>query len=177
VKTKTLLILLCGICYLAPACAAEVVALGASNTEGAGGRGHPDGVSVEQAYPAQLERMLHMQNCNITVQNAGQRGDTTAGMLSRLPGVLSSDTRVLILQPGGNDARDGVDVDDTSRNVGAIRAYVQSRGIRLVTLTRLGQIAGTAHRQPDGQHFDEQGHILFAKYLLPRVKSTGVCVK
>lgn len=176
-KAKTLLILLCGICNLGSAFAAEVVALGASNTEGAGGRGHPDGVSVELAYPAQLERMLQMQHCNITVQNAGQRGDTTAGMLSRLPGVLSSDTRVLILQPGGNDARDGVDVDDTSRNVGAIRAYVQSRGIRLVMLTRLGQIAGDDHRRPDGQHFDEQGHILFAKYLLPRVKSTGVCKK
>ena len=91
---------------------------------------------VEQAYPAQLERLLRLQNCNVTVQNAGQRGDTTEGMLGRLPGVISNETRVLILQPGANDARHGAG-DETGRNIAAIRAYAQSRGIRLIMLTRL----------------------------------------
>jgi acyl-CoA thioesterase I len=53
------------------ATAAQIVALGASNTEGMGRGKHADGVPREQAYPAQLERMLNSSGCRVQVVNAG----------------------------------------------------------------------------------------------------------
>ena len=57
--------------------AAEVVALGASNTYG-------QGVARGEDFPAQLEKILRAKGLGVTVANAGVSGDTTAGMLARL---------------------------------------------------------------------------------------------
>ena len=73
---------------------AEIVALGASTTQGFGKGRHASGVSMDQAYPAQLERLLRAKGCSAEVLNAGVAGDTTGGMLARLPGLLSTNTRV-----------------------------------------------------------------------------------
>jgi acyl-CoA thioesterase-1 len=157
----------------APALAAPVVALGASNTEGRGRGATPDGVPRSQAYPAQLEKLLASQGCRVRVANAGIAGDTTAGMLRRLPGAIGKDTRVLILQAGGNDARRGEGAS-TAANVAAIEAYARQRGIAVITLDQLGRIAPGA-RLPDGQHFSAEGHAAFAAYLAPRVRAAGAC--
>jgi acyl-CoA thioesterase I len=53
------------------ATAAQIIALGASNTEGMGRGKHADGVPREQAYPAQLERILNSSGCRVQVLNAG----------------------------------------------------------------------------------------------------------
>jgi acyl-CoA thioesterase I len=71
---------------------AQVVCLGASNTAG-------NGVSQQEAYPAQLEAMLRARHYDGRVANAGINGDTTWGMLNRLDTTVPSDTRVVILQP------------------------------------------------------------------------------
>lgn len=155
------------------ASAAPVVALGASNTEGKGRGRTPDGVPRSQAYPAQLERMLNAGGCRVRVQNAGIAGDTTSGMLRRAPGVIARDTKVLILQPGGNDERRG-EGGNVAGNVAAIEALAASRGVRVIMLESLGRIAG-AHRLPDGQHFSAQGHAAFAAYLAPQVRAAGAC--
>lgn len=151
---------------------AQVVALGASNTEGKGRGKFPDGVPRSQAWPAQLERMLNAQGCRVKVRNAGIAGDTTQGMLRRLPPLLTKGTKVLILQPGGNDARRGM--SGRGANISAIRAQAEARGVRVVMLEALGRIAG-AHRLPDGQHFSAQGHVQFAAYLAPQVRAAGAC--
>lgn len=153
--------------------AAEVVALGASNTYGRGRGSTPDGVSPGQAYPAQLERLLQSQGCRVRVLNAGVAGNTTGQMLARLSGVLGKDTRVLILQPGGNDQRRGAG-GGRAGNIAEIRRRAAARGVNVVMLEQLGQIAG-AHRLPDGQHFGARGHALFASHLAPRVKAAGAC--
>jgi len=153
--------------------AAEVVALGASNTFGRGGPRAPDGVGVGQSYPAQLERLLRSQGCKVSVKNAGVAGDTTGGMLARLPGALDKDTRVLIFQPGGNDRRRGTE-GGRAGNIAKVRSIASARGIKVVMLENIGQIAG-AHRLPDGQHFGAGGHALFAAHLAPRVKAAGAC--
>ena len=68
----------------ANATAADVLALGASNTLGRGkGAGH-GGVDRSQAYPAQLEAMLRQHGCKARVINAGVAGDTPSGMAARL---------------------------------------------------------------------------------------------
>lgn len=165
---------LCFCAFASPATqAAEVVALGASNTFGRGGPRAPDGVGVGQAYPAQLERLLRSQGCKVSVKNAGVAGDTTGGMLARLPGALDKDTRVLIFQPGGNDRRRGTE-GSRAGNIAKVKSIASARGIKVVTLGNIGQIAG-AHRLPDGQHFSAAGHALFAAHLAPKVKAAGAC--
>ena len=153
------------------AVAAEVVALGASNTEGKGRGATPDGVPRSQAFPAQLQAMLRAEGCKAKVLNAGVAGDTTGGMLRRLPRVLAKDTKVLILQPGGNDARRG-ESGDRAGNIAAIQSYAQSRGVTVVMMDRLQAIAGS-YLLGDGQHYNAQGHAQFAAYVLPEVKAVA----
>ncbi len=151
----------------------EVVALGASNTEGRGRGRTADGVSREQAYPAQLEQLLNAQGCHVRVLNAGKAGDTTAGMLARLPGVLGPKTKLVILQPGGNDERTG-DPGATSGNIAAIAREVAAHKARLLMFSNPGLVAGD-ERLPDGQHFSARGHARFAAWLAPQVRAAGVC--
>lgn len=153
--------------------AAEIVALGASNTEGRGRGATPDGVPRSQAFPAQLQQMIQAQGCRARVANAGIAGDTTSGMLARLPRVISKDTRVVILQPGGNDARRGEGAN-TAANIAEIERQLSQRGIAMIMLDRLGAIAGS-YRLPDGQHFSAEGHAAFASHLLPQVMASAAC--
>jgi acyl-CoA thioesterase-1 len=157
------------------ATAAEIVALGASNTEGMGRGKHADGVSRELAYPAQLGRILNSSGCRVQVVNAGVAGDTTSGMLARLPGLLDTNTKVLVLQPGGNDERRGHG-GDVRGNVAAIQRMAAQHGIKVIILDRLDRIAPDA-RLPDGQHFSATGHAKFAGYLAPKVRAAGACAK
>jgi acyl-CoA thioesterase-1 len=158
-------ILLCA----APAAASDVIALGASNTLGRGkGAGH-GGVAKAQAYPAQLEAMLRQQGCKARVVNAGVAGDTPSGMALRLPKLLTKQTRVVVLQPGGNDSG-----PERASALARIEQLLTERGISLVMLDRPGSIA-RAHQLPDGLHFSAEGHTAFASYLLPKVVSAGAC--
>jgi acyl-CoA thioesterase-1 len=153
--------------------AAQVVALGASNTEGKGRGRTPDGVPRAQAYPAQLERMLNAQGCRVHVLNAGKAGDTTGGMLARLPGVIAKDTKVVVFQAGGNDARQGV-AGDSAANIAAIRNIVSAHGAKLVTMGNVGSIAGP-YLLPDRQHFSVEGHVAFASSVLAEVRGALGC--
>ena len=152
----------------APARAQTIVALGASNTEGMG-RGRTNmGVPREQAYPAQLERMLRARGVNARVVNAGIAGDTTAGMLARLDASVPNGTSLLILQPGGNDARQGRSGADRAANIAEIRRRMQARCVPVLVLHPFG--AGIPqHRLADGQHFSAEGHAIVASRLLPQV--------
>jgi len=153
--------------------AAQVVAMGASNTAGKGRGATPDGVPRAQAFPAQLERLLNASGCHVRVANAGIAGDTTGGMRARLPGALGKDTKVLILQPGGNDSRQGV-AENRSGNIAAMQAMAAQRGIKVIMFESPNGIA-PGERLPDGQHFSAAGHAAFAAWLAPQVRATGVC--
>jgi acyl-CoA thioesterase I len=141
--------------------AAEVVALGASNTYG-------KGVNRGEDFPAQLEAMLHAKGLRVSVANAGVNGDTTAGMLSRFDSAVDGATRVLVLQPGGNDFRKGVG-DRRGSNIGAITAKAAQHHIRVVMVEN-GMLRGLPH-QVDGQHLTPDGYRMLAAALLPRVMS------
>lgn len=163
----------CLVTLAGPGQAAVVVALGASNTIGRGRGSTPNGVSPAEAYPAQLQKLLRAQGCSVSVANAGVAGDTTRGMLTRLPKAIGKDTRVVILQPGGNDGRRG-EGGDTAANTAEIQRQLTERGITMITLDRLGQIAGP-YRLADGQHFSADGHAAFAAHLAPQVLRTSAC--
>lgn len=151
----------------------DIVALGASNTAGRGRGRTSDGVFPDQAYPAQLERLLASQGCHVRILNAGRAGDTTDAMLARLPSVAGPGTKLIILQPGGNDERRG-SARGTSVNIDSIQRAVTQQGVKLVLLDDLEGIAGP-DRLADGQHFNAEGHARFAAYLAPMVRAAGVC--
>ena len=139
----------------APASAATVVALGASNTYG-------KGVARNQAFPAQLEAILRAKGLNVRVVNAGINGDPTENMLRRLDSAVPNGTSVVILQPGGNDGRKGRP-DRTAE----IESRLSAKGIRVILLPN-NAFHGMP-RQPDGQHLTPEGYHMIAEQLASRV--------
>ena len=79
---------------------AQVVAFGASITQG-------KGVSGQEAYPARLEALLRSKGINVTVVNQGINGDTLQNMQNRMDRAVPQGTRVVILQVGAPNARQG----------------------------------------------------------------------
>jgi acyl-CoA thioesterase-1 len=152
----------------APA-AAQVVAIGASNTAGRGHGHHTGGVDTAEAYPAQLERLLHARGVNVTVKNAGVAGDTSAGMLARLDSVIEPGTRVVIIQPGSNDALRGGSLLDAKRNADEMARRLRSRGIRVIVLTGMRNSVPPSTWDPDGEHVNARAHAMIAARLLPQV--------
>ena len=146
----------------------NIVALGASNTEGKG-RGKTDlGVSKQEAFPAQLEKLLKAKGFDARVKNAGVAGDTTADMLKRLDRDIPKNTRIVILQPGGNDVRQGGSGAGRDKNIAEITRRLEARGVHVILLERFGQGIGK-HRLADHQHFSADGHAAVAARLLPDV--------
>lgn len=159
------------------ACAAQaaevnIVALGASNTYGSGRGRHNGGVPPSQAYPAQLQRLLAEKGMSVHVKNAGIPGDTTGGMLARLNSAVPKGTSIVILQPGGNDNRRGQGAFRHD-NIVEIKHRLAARHIKVIVLGHLGQIAPKNTRDPDGQHFNAQGHAAFAAWLAPQVTAAA----
>jgi acyl-CoA thioesterase-1 len=153
---------------VAEAAEVNIVALGASNTYGSGRGRTNGGVPSSQAYPAQLQRLLAAKGVSAHVANAGIPGDTTGGMLARLNSAVPNGTSIVILQPGGNDARRGQRASREG-NIAQIRQRLAARHIKVIMLGHLGQIAPKNTRDPDGQHFNAQGHAAFAAWLAPQV--------
>jgi acyl-CoA thioesterase I len=140
----------------------RIVAIGASNTLGFG-------VGSANAYPAQLEAMLKAHGYNVKVTNAGIPGETTNGMLARIDSSVPAGTKIVILQPGGNDLRFGVPMETRAKNIREITARLQRRGIHVIIADNLqGLLVGNSF---DGIHFNTVAHGMIAKKLYPRVVS------
>jgi acyl-CoA thioesterase-1 len=153
--------------WTANAASLNIVALGASNTAGRGQGNHPGGVSRDQAFPAQLEAMLRAKGIDAHVRNAGIAGDTTGGMLRRMNSAVPNGTRIVILQAGGNDARQGVG-GDAAANVAEMTSKLEARGIKVIRV-EMSAYAPSSTRDPDGEHYNAQGHAAVAAGLLPQV--------
>jgi len=78
------------------------------------------GVSSQAAFPARLQQRVDSLGWNVTVQNAGVSGETTAGGLRRIEWLLSQEVDVLLLELGGNDGLRGVPPSDTEANLTGI---------------------------------------------------------
>jgi acyl-CoA thioesterase-1 len=154
--------------HAAMAAEAKIVALGASNTYGMG-------VSRNDAYPAQLERLLRDKGIRAAVANKGINGNTTGQMLLRLGAAVPDGTTIVILQPGSNDDRIGIDERRRNANIDAIRARLRARNIKLIMVPEhlIGQIrrSSPAYDQGDGIHLTSNGYHALAVSLLPEVIS------
>jgi acyl-CoA thioesterase-1 len=150
---------------IAPA-AAQIVALGASNTAG-------KFVSSSEAYPAVLEAMLRAKGRNVHVTNAGVSGDTTGGMLSRLNSSVPDGTKIVLLQYGGNDARRGAATDPADRqaNIAKIEQQLHARGIRTIRVDGLIRTEISAGLViSDGQHLTVEGYRRVASQIVGMVR-------
>jgi acyl-CoA thioesterase-1 len=143
---------------------AQVVAFGASNTEG-------HGVGSSEAYPAQLERMLQEKGSSTEVRNAGVFGDTTSGMLSRLSSSVPDGTKVVILQFGGNDFRQGVSPAQRSANIARIQQQLKARGIKTIQADGFVKAAlQSGMAQSDHIHLSAAGHQRVAAQLARSIR-------
>ncbi|PQJ33276.1 hypothetical protein BSZ35_00475 [Salinibacter sp. 10B] len=82
----------------------------------AAGLGVPSGAS----FPSRLQQTVDSLGWNVTIQNAGVSGETTAGGLRRIDWLLNERVDVLILELGGNDGLRGVDPSATQQNLNGI---------------------------------------------------------
>ena len=103
------------------------------------------------------------------MHNAGISGNTTGEMLARLDQAVPSGTRVVILQPGSNDARLGLSETVRERNIATIQAILDSRGIPVVRVAAAFEIARVGNLQPDGIHYTAAGHAVIASLLVDQV--------
>jgi acyl-CoA thioesterase I len=83
-------------------------------------------------------------------------------MLARLDAAVPNGTRVVILQPGGNDMRrrrGGGGPEERADNINQIVARLRSRGIQVVMLeNQMLQAVPAQYHQPDGQHLTPEGY-------------------
>ena len=97
-----------------------VLFLGTSLTAGLG-------VDPESAYPAVLQRRFDSLGLSLRAVNGGVSGETSAGLLRRLPNALAGDLRVVVVETGANDGLRGLNVDTTRANIEAIIDTIHGR--------------------------------------------------
>ena len=146
-------------CGPAAAQPVTIVAVGASNTSGWG-------VGEQNAYPARLEALLRARGIGARVINAGVPYDTTAAMLRRIDLAVPHGTYLVILQPGGNDRRFFVPMEQRQANIAAIESRLRARGIRVIVFD---PVFPAHYYAFDGIHFTAAAHADIAARLLPEV--------
>jgi acyl-CoA thioesterase-1 len=161
-------ILLIGTLTCAPAVAVtlNILALGASNTNGVG-------VGTSDAWPAQLENKLRAKGYDAHVTVNAINGQTSDQILGRA-NYIGSGIQVVVFDTGGdNDRRHGMSIDDTQRNALRIMAAIRSQGavpIRAPYRNVAGeQYSKGGGYQVDGHHLSAQSHERVAAALVPLV--------
>lgn len=86
----------------------------------------------EQAFPAQLEKLLKDKGYDIAIANAGVSGDTTADGLARLDWSIPDGTQGVILELGANDALRGLSPAQSRANLEAMILRLKERGIAVL---------------------------------------------
>ncbi len=121
----------------------RVLALGDSLTA-------PHGVTPEQAWPTLLAAKTGW-----TVVNAGVSGDTSAGALQRLPGLIEEHNPQLVLVTlGGNDMLRRLPQGQTTANLGRMLALAKAHGAKAVLLaTPKPSLAGAAFNNLSAAEF------------------------
>jgi len=91
-------------------------------------------LAYEDSYPAQLEKKLKSLWYNIRIINAGESGDTSAWLKSRLSRItadaISGDISLIVI--GGNDGLQWLPTDALENNIRDIVISLQNRGIKTI---------------------------------------------
>jgi acyl-CoA thioesterase I len=171
------------LCWAAPAIARplHIVAFGDSATYGWL-------VKRNEAYPAQLQALLRKKGYDVTVENAGVPGDTTAGALRRFDTAIGPGTDIALVEFGTNDLAAHVPAKRMRANLSEMVQALQKRsiGVLLIGLGSLN-LAGIAganqvpyaqwnlppgrYRARDHAHFNAQGYAIVIRRMLPQVEA------
>ena len=100
----------------------RLAALGDSLTAGYG-------LAGSDSFPVQLEILLKNKGYNVTVQNAGVSGDTTAGGLARLDWSLDDNVDGVIIELGANDAMRAIPPASTRASLEKIIKRLKQRKV------------------------------------------------
>jgi acyl-CoA thioesterase I len=183
-RVMLLLALFVGIAHAEPI---KIVALGGSNTYG-------KGVSHDEAYPAQLERLLRAAGYDVVVKNEGTNGQTTVDELGKVNSAVPDDVKIVIFAPGGNDNRinsnkfAGNIVGNSDYNIRTLvqklldrhilvlfsgrsdqRQYIEDLNVAMIPPIR--RLAPETERQAgDKEHLTPNGYKMVAEKMLPHVK-------
>ncbi len=126
----------------------RIVFLGDSLTAGLG-------MLSDEAYPMAIQQKFADEGySNVEVVNAGISGDTTAGGLQRVDGLLDQDVKILVVALGGNDALRGLPVSQTRDNLEKILDAAQARGAMVL-------LAGMEAPTNLGEDYQQEFHAAF----------------
>ena len=103
----------------------KIIAFGDSLTAGLG-------LTANETYPAQLQKLLDESGYKYEVVNAGVSGDTTSGGLRRMDWVLDEHVKVVVLELGANDILRGQPIQLLQENLSKMIEAMQTRGITVV---------------------------------------------
>jgi acyl-CoA thioesterase-1 len=137
----------------------HIVAVGASNTQGFY-------IGKDDAYPAQLQKLLRRKGIEAEVVNAGVAFDTTAAMLRRIDSDVPKGTDIVILQPGANDRRFFTSREQRAANIAEMQRRLRARAIKVVVFD---EDIPLRYYTFDFIHLTREGHAMIAAALLPRV--------
>jgi acyl-CoA thioesterase-1 len=87
------------------------------------------GLAGTDAFPVKLEAALRNKGYDVSVENAGVSGDTTAGGRARLAWALGGNPNAVILELGANDALRGLAPEKAYENLAAMLLELQEKNI------------------------------------------------
>lgn len=85
------------------------------------------GLSVEEAFPSQIEQLLAKEGKSVKVVNAGLSGETSAGGLTRIEWLLRQPVDIFVLELGANDGLRGLPIEQTRSNLQSIIDRVKAK--------------------------------------------------
>ncbi|MFZ6000701.1 MAG: arylesterase [Bacteroidota bacterium] len=85
------------------------------------------GLSVDEAFPALIEKELQKSGLAVKAVNAGLSGETSAGGLSRIDWILRQPIDIMVLELGANDGLRGLPLDQTKQNLQGIIDKVKAK--------------------------------------------------
>ncbi|HTI85048.1 MAG TPA: GDSL-type esterase/lipase family protein [Alphaproteobacteria bacterium] len=103
----------------------RIVAIGDSNFD-------PPGVDPDLTYPPKLQAALRAKGHDVTVVNAGHRGDQTKDVLHRLDRDVPAGTDIALIGVGVNDKAERVSSETIGRNLDDIVHRLRERRIEVL---------------------------------------------
>jgi acyl-CoA thioesterase-1 len=122
--------------------ARSIVFIGDSLTEGYG-------LEPEEAYPMQLEKLLHAQGkTDIKIINGGVSGSTTASAGQRVKWYLKAKPSLIVLALGANDGLRGISPAESRKNLAQAIRLATEAGVKvLLAEMKLPKNYGEAYRE------------------------------
>ncbi len=93
------------------------------------------GIEVAEGWVSKLEQRLEGEGYPHRVINASVSGETTAGALARLPGILKQHApELVIIELGGNDGLRGLSLAQMHANLAGIIEQGRARGAKVLLI-------------------------------------------